>query len=203
MISASQIRYGSRVRCHGRSWRPCVRCQSTMRRANRAWGIEGSARGTAWPDRPLPACGRERACAHRHAGPASSVGLAGISQAASHSSPRQGGAGFGRYAGPVAAASGTCASVRTTASQLPLSASRGEGRGERPGGYRTPSRCFAFPAASDCRILGDQLLERAPRRGVVAQLGLRGRDVEQRVGHLRAVGVLLHAAAAAPRSPPR
>ena len=32
MISDTQIRYGSRVRCHGRSCRPWTRCQATIRR---------------------------------------------------------------------------------------------------------------------------------------------------------------------------
>ena len=34
MISDSQIRYGSRVSCQGRSWRPCARCHATRRAAN-------------------------------------------------------------------------------------------------------------------------------------------------------------------------
>src|SRR5262245_36691165 len=29
MISDSQMRYGSRVFCHGRSWRPCCFCHAT------------------------------------------------------------------------------------------------------------------------------------------------------------------------------
>src|SRR5436853_824422 len=34
MISESQMRYASRVPCHGRSWRPCVRCQRMIREEN-------------------------------------------------------------------------------------------------------------------------------------------------------------------------
>src|SRR5450755_3866164 len=34
MISDTQMRYGSRVFCHGRSCRPCCFCQETRRAAN-------------------------------------------------------------------------------------------------------------------------------------------------------------------------
>ena len=97
MISDTQMRYGSRVPCHGRSWRPCTRCHATTRV-------------------------RERAR-----------------------------------------------------------------RARRRWRQRIPSRCFAFMAASDCGYFAISSSSVRRGAGAVAHLGLRGRDVEERVGHLRAV----------------
>ena len=84
MISDSQMRYGSRVFCQGRSCRPCWRCHATTRAANEADGgsrargsaaaaargrlttvefsratlrsmsAASAARAAAWPCRPIP-----------------------------------------------------------------------------------------------------------------------------------------------------
>ena len=46
MISASQIRYASRVPCHGRSCRPCARCHADRRVANERAGAGRRRRRT-------------------------------------------------------------------------------------------------------------------------------------------------------------
>src|SRR5271165_62855 len=92
MISEIQIRYGSRVCCHGRSLRPCACCQAISRAAKVR-------------RKRLPPCET----------------LPGL------------------------------------------------------------SRCFGR------RILGDQVLERAPRPGGVAELDLTACNIEQGVGHFLAV----------------
>ena len=116
MISDSQMRYGSRVFCHGRSWRPCVRCQAiTPIGESHRWAARLAA---------LQRC--------------IAVGL----------KPDHGTLRF-------------------------------------PSAH--PEPLLRLRRRLRLRVLADQLLERAARRGVVAELRLRRRDVEQRVRHLRAV----------------
>src|SRR5215831_4492718 len=105
MISESQMRYGSRVRCHGRSRRPAFFCQAISRAAKEAGA-------------PTPRIACE------------------------------------------------AATRRSAAEALPRF-----GRGVRAGEAR------------------NDVLERAPRAGVVAQLDLTARDVEEGIGNLLAVGI--------------
>src|SRR5215475_9278027 len=104
MTSESQMRYGSRVRCHGRSCRPAFFCQAISRAAKE-------------PD----------------------------------ALPRR-----------IA-----CEATRRSAAEALLRF----GGGVRAGETR------------------DDVLERAPRAGVVAQLDLTARDVEEGIGNLLAVGI--------------
>ncbi|MNK95946.1 hypothetical protein D3C87_1162070 [compost metagenome] len=64
MISDSQIRYGSRVFCHGRSCRPCVRCHVTTRAPKSSGtamsGLAGSV-GAAADLRGIAAMGKRKA----------------------------------------------------------------------------------------------------------------------------------------------
>src|SRR5512147_580784 len=61
--------------------------------------------------------------------------------------------------------------------------------GDRPRGSARTEPLLRLGGGLGLRVLREQVLERAPRTRAVAEVELRGRDVEHRVGHLRAVRV--------------